>query len=80
MSKITSIEDYDASETNLYRDGNAIVMPVSDQAVLALRPWGGSICELHLDDSWCCLTTKQMVDLRFALGEMLKDLGVKNVD
>ncbi len=78
-ANITSIESYDPSETNLYRDGKDIVLKVGEQGTLLLRPFAGSICEIHIDNSWAALTTKQMVDLRFALGAMLKDLGVEHV-
>jgi hypothetical protein len=78
-SKITSVENYDPSETNLYRQGKDIVLKVGEQGTLRLSPFAGSICEIHVDNSWVALTTKQMVDLRFALGAMLNDLGVEGV-
>jgi hypothetical protein len=78
-TKITSIENYDPSETNLYREDKDIVLKVGEQGTLRLRPFAGSVCEIHIDNSWVVLTTKELVDLRFALGAMLTDLGVENV-
>lgn len=78
-TKTGTVETYGKTDS-LYRDGREIVMPVGEQAVIRLVPFGGSVCEFHIDKSWVVLSTAEMVDLRFALGQMLQDLGVENVD
>lgn len=78
-TKTGTVETY-GKTNSLYRDGSEIVMKVGEQGVIRLKPFAGSICELHVDNTWVALTTADVVDLRFALGQMLKDLGVENAD
>jgi hypothetical protein len=79
-TKISTIEAYNAGESTLYEGDGEIVMPVGDQALVRLKPFGFAVVELSIDNSWVALDRHQVVDLRFALGEMLKRIGVENVD
>jgi hypothetical protein len=79
-TKISTIEAYNAGESTLYEGNGEIVMPVGDQAIIRLKPFGYGTIEVSIDKSWVCLDRHQAVDLRFALGEMLKRIGVENVD
>lgn len=75
-----SIENYHPSETNLHESDGEIVMPVGEQATIRLKPFGFAVVELSIDNSWVALDQRQITDLRFALGEMLKRIGVEHVD
>lgn len=75
-----SIENYHPTETNLYEGNGEIVMPVGEQATIRLKPFGYGTVELSIDNSWVALDRHQVVDLRFALAEMLKRIGVEHVD
>ncbi len=75
-----SIENYHPSETNLHEADGEIVMPVGEQAVVRLKPFGYGTVELSIDSAWVALDHHQVVDLRFALGKMLERIGVENVD
>ncbi len=78
-SKITSIENYHPSETNLYEGNGEIVMPVVGKDTVRLKPSGYGAVELAIGSAWVVLDPQQVVTLRFALGKALERLGVENV-